>query len=446
MTGARARVAGLAAVAAAALALCGLAAFARAGDRPGRDAGQASLTVLTARVGPGSYRPLDARSPGQAPTPVKPFLLDRYPVQNADFLSFVLSHAEWRRDHVSRSVADDDYLSHWASPTEIGPSADPRQPVVRVSWFAAEAYCAARGARLPTEAEWEVAAAASATSADGSGDPAWREQLLAWYSQPSPSRLSAVGTTPLNYWGIADLHGLVWEWVHDYGDAAPAEDGRKEGDRAPVGVCGGAAAGASDKEDFPAFMRRALRGSLLPSFTTRNLGFRCAADDRPLRSLYWLRATLTDQDGTKIGLDVFRGKPVLVGMFYGRCPSACPMLVSAVKRVLSGLDGPTGDGVRVLLVSFDAEHDTPSALRAIAAERALDGRWRLASATDFEARRLASQLGIDYTKLPDGNYSHTSAVVLLDRAGRIDARLDVLAGPLEPFIERVRAASDVRLR
>jgi cytochrome oxidase Cu insertion factor (SCO1/SenC/PrrC family) len=377
---------------------------------------------------------------------VKPFLLDRYPVQNADFLAFVRSHADWRRDRVSRSLADDDYLTQWASPTELGPDADPRQPVVRVSWFAAEAYCAARGARLPTEAEWEVAAAASAASADGSDDPAWREQLLAWYSQPSPARLPQVGTTPPNYWGVSDLHGLAWEWVHDFGDAASPGGAGGDRDRAPLGVCGGAAAGAADKEDFPAFMRRALRGSLGPSYTTRNLGFRCAADAPALRSLYSLQLGLTDQAGSKIGLDVFRGRPVLVGMFYGRCPSACPMLVSIIKRVLSGLDGPTGEGVRVLLVSFDAEHDTPGALRAIAAERGLDARWRLASAPDRQARELASQLGVEYTKLPDGNFRHTSTLVLLDRSGGVDVRLEDLGGPLEPFIKRVGAASNVRPR
>lgn len=437
MTAKRAWIAGLAS---AALAICGLFALARASDRP---RSVAEPGTLMARVGPGTYRPIEASTPGQE-SAVKPFLLNRYPVRNADFLAFVQSHPEWRRDRVSQSVADEDYLSHWASATELGPGADPEQPLVRVSWFAAEAYCAARGARLATEAEWEVAAAASTTSADGRDNPAWREQLLAWYSQPSPARLPAVGKTPPNYWGISDLHGLVWEWVHDYGDTAPVDAAR--GNRPPPGVCGGAAAGASDKEDFPGFMRHALRGSLQPSFTTRSLGFRCAADDRPSGSLYALHMTLTDQDGAKIGLGVFRGKPVLVGMFFGRCPSLCPMLMSTIKRILSGLDGREGEGVRVLLVSFDAEHDTPKALRALAAERGLDGRWRLASAPDVQARELASRLGVEYTKLPDGNFSHTSAVVLLNGAGDIEARLDDIAGPVEDFVERVRGVSRVRAR
>ena len=79
------------------------------------------------------------------------------------------------RDRVPRVFADDGYLSHWASPMGLGADVDDRQPVVRVSWFAAKAYCAARGARLPTEAEWEMAASASRTAANGHDDPAWRQ-------------------------------------------------------------------------------------------------------------------------------------------------------------------------------------------------------------------------------------------------------------------------------
>jgi len=41
-------------------------------------------------------------------------------------------------------------------------------------------------------------------------------------------------------------------------------------------------------------------------------------------SLYALSVTLVDQDGAKCGFDVFGGRPVIVGMFYSRCPSACP--------------------------------------------------------------------------------------------------------------------------
>jgi formylglycine-generating enzyme required for sulfatase activity len=218
-----------------------------------------ALTSSMARVGPGVYRPLYPPSPAEKEIPVKAFLLDRLPVTDGDFLAFVRAHPEWRRDRVPRVFADDGYLSQWAAPDALGPEVDERQPVVRVSWFAAKAYCAARGARLPTEAEWELAA---------SGTP--RAQILSWYARPNPAQLPRVGSTPANSWGVQDLHGVVWEWVLDFDSSMVTPDAR--------GFCGAGALEAIDKDDYPTFMRVAFRSSLRADYTTRNLGFRCAAD------------------------------------------------------------------------------------------------------------------------------------------------------------------------
>jgi protein SCO1/2 len=157
-------------------------------------------------------------------------------------------------------------------------------------------------------------------------------------------------------------------------------------------------------------------------------------------SIYALSMNLTDQNGQKVGLDVDRGKPVLLAMFYGSCPSACPLLISTAKRVMAGLDGGAASDVRVLLVSFDPQRDTPDALRRIAAERGLDDvRWRLASAPDEQVRDLAALLGVQYRRLPDGNFNHTSSIVLLDRSGRIAARLDDMVQAVEPLVQRAES-------
>jgi protein SCO1/2 len=164
-----------------------------------------------------------------------------------------------------------------------------------------------------------------------------------------------------------------------------------------------------------------------------------AVAPRTDRSIYALSMTLTDQDGARVGLDVFRGKPVFIGMFYGSCPSACPLLISTIRRAMSELDPSTDSEVRVLLVSFDPERDTPPALRAIVAQRGLDARWKLASAPDDQVRDLAAVLGIQYRRLPGGSFSHTSSVVLLDRTGAIDMRIDDTSQPIEPLALRARA-------
>jgi protein SCO1/2 len=174
-----------------------------------------------------------------------------------------------------------------------------------------------------------------------------------------------------------------------------------------------------------------------------------SASPRSDRSIYALPMTLTDQDGQKVGLDVFRGRPTFIGMFYSTCPSACPLLVSAIKRVMSGLglDAGTDAEVRVLLVSFDPETDTPDVLRAVVAHRELDARWKLASAPPDQVRELAALLGIQYRRLPDGKgFSHTSTIVLLDREGAIDTRLDDTAQPVEPLVARAKALASLRAR
>ena len=130
-------------------------------------------------VGPGVWRPIFPPEPGKEEIAVPAFLMDRVAATNADFLAFVRAQPAWRRDRVSRTLADEGYLSHWAGPDTLGAGVRPDQPVTRVSWFAARAYCASRGERLPTVAEWELAAAASETEKDASQDPAFRDQILA---------------------------------------------------------------------------------------------------------------------------------------------------------------------------------------------------------------------------------------------------------------------------
>lgn len=224
--------------------------------------GSPSMATIPA----GTYRPLVPVSPEKTTVPVAAFRIDRLPVTNGDFLEFTREHPEWTKDRVSSIFAETDYLAHW-------PSADADQPVVNVSWFAARAYCVARGKRLPTEAEWERVAAASRTAADGSTDAKWRTELVALYSRPAPGSLPHVGSVP-NFFGVSDLHGVVWEWVSDFTNASTAFQSGSD----KLRFCGATAASATDATDFPAFARLALRSSLRASFTLKNLGFRCAAD------------------------------------------------------------------------------------------------------------------------------------------------------------------------
>jgi formylglycine-generating enzyme len=199
------------------------------------------------------------------------FLLQRHPVTNAEFRAFLLTHPEWRRNAVPRVLADADYLSHWAGPLDPGSTAAEAQPVTRVSWFAADAYCEAQQARLPAWHEWELAAAASTSLRDARSDPAWRQQVLDWYARPVATSLPPVAQRPPNVYGVYDLHGLVWEWVQDFNALVPA-------DADPEQFCGSGAQNLQQKENYAVLMRIALLGSLRAADTGHAVGFRCARD------------------------------------------------------------------------------------------------------------------------------------------------------------------------
>ena len=247
------------------LALLPATALAAAGQQP------ASYVTIEG----GDYRSVIKVGDGDTPVHVDDFAMMTTPVSNADFLEFVTSHPQWQRDRAPQVFVDGEYLSHWIGPTQLA-EGQAQQPVTRVSWFAANAYCAAQDARLPTWSEWEYAAAADETRRDARDDPAWRERILAWYSRPSNQPLPAVGDSDPNVWGLRDLHGLVWEWVDDFNALYVAADSRKQGDPDLLKFCGAGAISMNDRENYAVLMRIAMLSSMNAAGTTRNLGFRCA--------------------------------------------------------------------------------------------------------------------------------------------------------------------------
>lgn len=237
----------------------------------------AAPTMEWVRVPGGTHRPLFPPSPEEREIRIAELFVAKTPTTNADFLWFVRRHPAWRRDRVSRLFADDGYLAHWKGETELDERAS-EQPVTNVSWFAARAYCAAQSARLPTDAEWARVAAASSNRPDGREDPRWSKAILDWYARPSRGPEREVGAGAPNYWGISDLHGLVWEWVLDFNSTLVTSDSRNTQSNDKTSFCGAGALAARDPEDYASFMRTALLSSLSARNVARHLGFRCVRD------------------------------------------------------------------------------------------------------------------------------------------------------------------------
>jgi protein SCO1/2 len=148
----------------------------------------------------------------------------------------------------------------------------------------------------------------------------------------------------------------------------------------------------------------------------------------PSNSLYQLAIPLTTQDGHAATLDLDRGHPVLITMFYASCPAICPTLIEHIKILQQSLPPEQRAKLRVLMVSLDPARDTPAALAALAKKHRVDlTYWTFARASAADVRALAAALGIQYRQLPDGDFDHSTVISLLDGEGRIVARNTSLA-------------------
>lgn len=208
---------------------------------------------------------------------VKDFDLDVYPVTNSEYLDFVREYPKWQKSKAKAIFADGTYLRNWKNDLELNDGELLNSPVTYVSWFAAKAYCDCQGKRLPTMDEWEYAAMADETVKDARIKKSYNQQILSWYEAPR-SNENKIGENPKNYWGVYDLHGLVWEWTSDFNSVLLSGESRKDNEKDNNLFCGSASLGATDLMNYAAFMRYAFRGSIKANYAIKNLGFRCATD------------------------------------------------------------------------------------------------------------------------------------------------------------------------
>jgi hypothetical protein len=150
-------------------------------------------------------------------------------------------------------------------------------PRERVDWFDAVAHCEARGARLPTEAEWEYAA----RGPDGLVYP-WGNEFVpdnVVYAGNSGGRTADVGSRPggASWVGALDMSGNVWEWVSSVYEPYPYDptDGR-EVDASSDSSSARGLRGGSWLDGFSNLLRGASRDRGNPSVVVGLDGFRCA--------------------------------------------------------------------------------------------------------------------------------------------------------------------------
>lgn len=166
----------------------------------------------------------------------------------------------------------------------------------------------------------------------------------------------------------------------------------------------------------------------------------------PSDSLYQLSAPMVDQSGRSLAWRDQRGRPRVVSMFYTSCPYMCPLIVDGGKAIEHALTPKERARLGITLISLDPKRDSPRALAALAAKRKLDAtRWSLLRPAESDVRKLAGVLGIRYRALADGEFNHTSALILLDADGRVLARTEQVGSKLDPeFVAAVHRALAVQ--
>ena len=130
-----------------------------------------------------------------------------------------------------------------------------------------------RGFRLPTEAEWEVAARSGSQTAFGfGGDPALLKEF-GWSIENSEKRIRSGKELRPSVRGLFDIHGNLFEWMHDwygnFGESAQRDPVRSKGGSTRMlrGGCW---------NDVAANCRAASRNTLAPTYRSNNNGFRLA--------------------------------------------------------------------------------------------------------------------------------------------------------------------------
>lgn len=211
------------------------------------------------------------------------FEIDKYEVTNGQYVEFL--------NEKGNSCYDNECIDIESNGAKIEKKGDEWlfkkgyefHPVVNVTWFGAKAFCEWAEKRLPTEAEWEMAARGD----DGRIYPWGNEPATCNYAVMTEADSGsgcdkglywAVGSRPdgKSPFGVHDMAGNAMEWVSDFYEKEYYTDSPEENPTGPENGDQKVLRGGSWFMTFGYSLRSSSRNSSSPELSYNIYGFRCA--------------------------------------------------------------------------------------------------------------------------------------------------------------------------
>jgi len=146
--------------------------------------------------------------------------------------------------------------------------------------------------------------------------------------------------------------------------------------------------------------------------------------------------TLAGSNGTDLKLSAYRGKVVLLGFGFTQCKAVCPITLGTLAQAQKKL-GDAARDMQVIYITVDPENDTAAQLKAYLAHFSAAFVGGTGSEAQLAAVRKDYGIATEKVAGPDGAYTHSSFVYLIDRGGRLRALMPFAHTP-DDYVHDVR--------
>jgi protein SCO1 len=138
------------------------------------------------------------------------------------------------------------------------------------------------------------------------------------------------------------------------------------------------------------------------------------------KSAFSLKGKWTSDHGREITLDILRGRPVVLALFFTDCQHSCPFILSDMKEIETKLPAAIREKTNFVLASIDPKRDTVAALRAYREKNHLPvDRWVLLRGEPSSVKSLADHIGFNYVPGSENQFAHSLLITVLNPDGEV---------------------------